>query len=296
MQNQTPNKNTPLLAAFTVNFLWGFDFIGLDYLARYFPSGFIAFSRVFISMLLIFLLTFIREGHIRINRKDWPLVFISGAAGITLYFYFESLGVSLTSGAFGSLVLATVPILGVIGDRIFFKKPITPIKTIAILASMGGVTMVILGDPDADVTGNFLGILVLLGAAVMWVAYIILVKPINEKYSLLQAMSGLYISGVICMLPLLIMDIGKLHPVPATPVIVLLGSTFLFMFVCELLSIYAIKYLSVTTVAAFENLIPLVTLIFSFLLFHETLTLVQIAGGVIIMAAVTCVSLQEGKE
>ena len=61
----------------------------------------------------------------------------------------------------------------------------------------------------------------------------------------------------------------------------------------EQLYVYAVGKLSPTTTSAFENVLPVTAVIFSFIFFGKMLTAVQIAGAIIILAAVTAIALIE---
>jgi drug/metabolite transporter (DMT)-like permease len=57
--------------------------------------------------------------------------------------------------------------------------------------------------------------------------------------------------------------------------------------------IYALSNLSVATTAIFMNLIPVFTFIFSYFIFGETLSPLQLFGAAVVIASVTVVTLQD---
>ncbi len=47
-------------------------------------------------------------------KEDYLNVFVAGAFGITIYFYFENNGVKYTSASAASLIIASIPVFSVI--------------------------------------------------------------------------------------------------------------------------------------------------------------------------------------
>ena len=62
------------------------------------------------------------------------------------------------------------------------------------------------------------------------------------------------------------------------------------------LYIYALDKLGVTTTILFVNLVPIVTVITSFILLHEKVTFIQLIGGAIIIFSVYMVTLNNSKK
>jgi drug/metabolite transporter (DMT)-like permease len=55
---------------------------------------------------------------------------------------------------------------------------------------------------------------------------------------------------------------------------------------------YALNHLGVSIAAIFMNLLPVVTFIASFIIFGETMKLIQLMGAVVVIGAVTIVTRQ----
>ena len=59
--------------------------------------------------------------------------------------------------------------------------------------------------------------------------------------------------------------------------------------------VYAIKHLSVTIVSAFENMLPVITIILSFFMYGTMLTAVQLTGAALIIGSVTFLVVNDQK-
>ena len=123
-------KGLALMAIIGVNFLWGLDFIAIEYMMGYLSPAMFTLIRLGIGVLVLVPLCLILRKGIRIHKEDRLRVFLAGAVGMAIYFSVESLGTGLTSASFSSLIMATVPIFGMLGDRLFFGNRITPLKIV----------------------------------------------------------------------------------------------------------------------------------------------------------------------
>lgn len=283
----------PLLAIIGVNFIWGFDFIAIEYMMGFMSPAMFTFVRLIIGSVLLTACVFLFRGGLHIKREDMPRIFISGAIGMSVYFTIENLGTGLTSASFSSLIMATVPIFGMIGDRIFYGNRITPLKVICILASILGVYLLVSGEPMGI---SAIGVLAMFAAAIAWTIYIVVVKPLYDKYDLLTLLTGLFLSGLIVQIPIVAVSQAVTHtPIVVTPmgILVTLATAIVCIIIGEFGYIYAVGKLSTTLVAAFENVLPVTAVIFSIFIFGKILTATQIIGGVIILIAVTTIAFLE---
>lgn len=283
----------PLLAIVGVNFIWGFDFIAIEYMMGFMSPTMFTFMRLVIGAVFLTIGTFLFRGGLHIRKEDMPRIFISGAIGMSVYFTIENLGTGLTSASFSSLIMATVPIFGMIGDRIFYGNKITPLKVVCILASILGVYLLVSGEPMGI---SAIGVLAMFAAAISWAIYIVVVKPLYDKYDLLTLLTGLFLSGLILQIPAVIITQAVTHaPVTVTPmgIVVTLATAIVCIIIGEFGYIYAVGKLSTTLVSAFENVLPVTAVIFSIFIFGKILTPMQIIGGVIILIAVTVIALLE---
>ena len=285
----------PLIAIIGVNFIWGFDFIAIEYMMHYVSPAVFTLARLAIGSILLTVCCFIFKKGIHIKKEDMPRIFISGSVGLALYFTVEHLGTALTSASFSAIILATVPIFGMIGDRIFFGNKITPLKVICILASILGVYLLVSGGA---MKVSLLGLLAMIASAIIWAFYIVYVKPLYAKYDLLTLLTGLFLSGLIVEIPTTFVYQAVTHaPITITPmgILVTVATAIVCIIVGEFCYIYSVGRLSTTLVASFENVLPLTTVIFSLVIFGTMLTGTQIVGGVIIMISVTIIALLEGR-
>lgn len=310
MDNTLSKKNRLAIAAVAfTNALWGLDVVAIDHMLDYIAPSSLVFYRAFISFLFLIIVVFLIEKQFYIRKKDWPRVFLSGALGMCFYLWLEGMGIHRTSGPMAALLLATVPLMGLAADRILYRKKVTFIKLAGVVASVIGVAIVMAGAEDGGFSGSLAGAIFILAAAFVWTSYIVLVKPLNDKYSLLTLLTGIMLAAWISSTVFLFFDwlalrIGTKEagltslpayenllslPVGIWPILVL--TSLICLVFGQFMYVYGVGKLSITKVAIFENILPLVTVITSFALYGHALTGIQIVGGLIIMAACTAVSI-----
>ncbi len=290
-------KHLAVTAVVFTNILWGFDFIAIDYMTEFMPASTLTFLRLLVGSIILILLVLLKEKRLYINKRDWPRVFFCGAVGMSLYTWLEGMGIHRTSGALASLILAMVPVFGLAADRLLYQKKMTPVKIIGVIGSMIGVVIVIAGSGEGGFSGSLVGIALMFAAAVAWTAYIVLVKPLNDIYSRTTLLTGIMISGMVTSFPLFLLGDSK-AVVSLTPKVwaVLILTTFICLIVGQFLYIFGVSRLSITNAAIFENILPIVAVIASLVLYGDSLTVVQMIGGAVIMAACTAVSVSEERK
>ena len=189
--------------------------------------------------------------------------------------------------------MATVPIFGMLGDRIIYGNRITPLKVVCILASILGVYLLVSGEPMGI---SVLGVLAMFAAAISWTIYIVVVKPLYDKYDLMTLLTGLFLSGLIVQTPVVIVSQIVTHAsLTVTPmgILVTLATAIVCIIIGEFGYIYAVGKLSTTLVAAFENVLPVTAVIFSIFIFGKILSAAQVVGGLLILISVTAIALLE---
>ena len=287
-------KTSPkhLLIIIGVNFLWGIDFIAIEYMMQFMSPAVFTLCRLGIGAVCLLAACFLFRGGLHIQRQDMLHVLVAGEIGMSLYFTVENLGTGLTSASFSSLIMATVPIFGMIGDRIVYGSKITPLKVVCVAASILGVYLLVSGEPMGI---NMLGLAAMFAAAILWAAYIVYTKKLFDKYDLLTLLTGLFAAGVIVQIPLTVISQGLSHtPITVTPmgIFVTIATAIVCIIIGQFGYVFAIGHLSPTVVSAFENVLPVTTVVLSIFIFGKMLTGVQVIGAVLIMVAVTVIAIK----
>jgi drug/metabolite transporter (DMT)-like permease len=142
-------------------------------------------------------------------------------------------------------------------------------------------------------SGNLLGYLYMGGAALCWVAYCFLTRPLFARCSQIHIVFWQSVFGFIGFLPFALAEHSR-WVMPGLPVI--LHVVFLGIF-CSAIAYWfyalSLKALGVAISAIFINFIPVVTAIAGFFIMGDRLHPIQWAGAVLVVAGVTLAMIEK---
>ncbi len=209
---------------------------------------------------------------------------LSAFIGVTLYFYFENNGVLRLTASESSLIVGTIPVVTILAEILFFRARPDKLVVLGIGLSFVGVALIVLRSESA--TSSPIGYLFMGGAALSWVAYGFITAPLSERYPMLAITFWQMVLGAIGCVPFAFVeqqDWGRLSAV------VLLNASFLGIFGSAIgywLYVIALEHLGPGKSSVFINLIPVVSVIASFVILGERLSALQILGGAIAILGV----------
>lgn len=282
----------PYLAIVFVMVIWGISFLSIKVTVNVLGAMTLAFSRFAIASVLLMIFLKIREPKTRLMKKDIPRMGLAGIVGISLYFFLENNGVKMTTASTASIIIATIPIFTILADYIFRGNRITLPKGLGVIFSFAGVYLIVGSSGKLDFSSRyFVGNMLMFGAALSWVLYSMLTKPLEKNYSGLAITTYQTVIATIVILPFTFFEQNQWSEVN---MIIVANILFLGIFCSALgyfLYIYTIRELGIGLVSIFVNLIPVITIICSYLVLDEKITPIQLVGGGIIIFAVYMVDL-----
>ena len=286
------NEQRKALAAIILCVLfWGYSFISIKIAVEVFPPMSLGLLRFAIALIFLLFIKLKFAPNEKLRRRDIPLLLGAGISGVTLYFFFENNGVSLVTASEASIAIGAIPVLTMLADWI--SRLISPNKKnpktaanqwIGAFISIAGVWLV--AGVSFSLSGSVKGYLYMAGAAVSWVAYSLLTRPLFDRCSRVYIVFWQTVAGFIGFIPFSIMEFPR-WGTPDLPVI--LHLVFLGIFCSALgywLYAHSLEVLGMSLTAVFINLIPLITVIFGFIFMKDRLTLLQWAGAILVVGGV----------
>jgi drug/metabolite transporter (DMT)-like permease len=157
------------------------------------------------------------RGGFRATRRDWRRVLLVGVVGYGFSLGLQFTGTRLSTAATASLVTSASPVFILLFGAWLLHEPVTGRRLAALaLASLGVVAVL---DPRTAVLGQraFLGNLALLGAALTWGLYSVLVKQASGYLNTLEVsfivlLGGLPIGVPLAWVELRTIGIGDITP------------------------------------------------------------------------------------
>lgn len=276
-----------------VNVMWGLSFIASKHaLNAGFTPMTLALARYVFATLFLVPILLGTEKKMTLHKEDIVPMVLSGLMGITFYYFFEYNGISRTSTVNASLILAAIPIITMAAEAVISRTRLRPLQVAGAVVSLGGVALIVLSGSDEG-QASLAGDLLILGAGVVWVAYIFISRRLRGKYSSLSMNAWQALTAVVTLIPMALCDPCDLTRIPWdgwAAVLILAG-------VCSALCYYlygnALHVMSPLASAIFINLIPLTTIVGGVALLGETLTWLTVLGGALIIGSIFMVNLQE---
>lgn len=273
--------------------MWGISFISIKISLTVFPPMNLAFYRYLLAAALLYPIIKKTAPNEKLQKKDFPMMAVAGILGITLYFFFENNGILRISANTASVIIAFLPIAASAAQVFFYKKRPSLITLAGIVASVAGVYLVL----GADISSKSIsGYLYMLGAVASFVAYLLVTKPLFDRYSDITITFYQSLFGSLAFLPFLLMETVRWDLMTVN-----IAGNFLYLAIfCSALAtyfyMYALNHLGVSVCAIFMNLSPIVTFIGSYVIFGELITLRQLFGTVIVILSVILVTVKEQPE
>ena len=180
--------------------IWGGMYVVSKVVLEIIPPFALVATRLILGILTLGILLAIRGG-LKITRAQFLQVFGVGLVGYGISLSLQFLGTKLSTAANGSLVTSATPAFVLLFAWIVLSEKITTRKFIALLLATLGVVAVI--DPrSAQLNPNlFLGNILLLGAAVTWALYSVLVRKATQNLDVLSFSFIAFIGGLPVAIP-----------------------------------------------------------------------------------------------
>lgn len=280
-----------LPALVTSMVIWGSIGIFRQYIP--FPSGMIAFCRGLVGMLFLLLVMLIAKKRPDIGawrRNLMPLCISGVLLGANWILLFESYNQNLkghTSVTVATICYYMAPVIVTLLAPLVLKERLTLKKAVCVGVAFGGVILVTLcsggqvGTEGSQVTG----ILLALGAAVMYAVIVLLNKKMRDISALDRTVAQLGISAVVMLPYTLIFE--PVYDLQINP-----GGVACLAVVCLLhtgvayaLYFGSIGHLQAQTAALCSYIDPVETVILSAIILQENVGVWGIVGAVLVIGA-----------
>ena len=257
------------------------------------PFGFILL-RVLGAAILFWLLSFLIKPE-KIQKKDWPRLIACSFLGMVINMLAFFKGLELSTPVNSSVIITISPIIVFIFSAILLKEKIQFLKTIGIISGFIGAVILVLYTSKTGINApNIpLGNVLFIVNSFAYGLYLVLVKPLIEKYNIITLLKWLFLLAVFLNLPVTFNEFVsvKWADLPIKDAVfpmlfVVVGTTF-----CTyLFNAYALRTLSPSTVSSFIYLQPIVGIVYAVSTKSDTLSLVSVTGMILIFIGIYLVT------
>jgi len=261
------------------------------------PSGFILL-RVTGAVTLFSLIYFLFVNE-RVAKKDIIRLAICGVFGVAInqLFFFE--GLNLTSPINAAIIMTINPVLVMIMSGLILYEKINARKGIGIvLGLIGASTLILHGGSVSGNTDYMVGNMFVFVNATSYGLYLVLVKPLMQKYHPFTVMFYVFAFGLLYVLPFGYTELLEVEWT-SFPSIIIWEVIFVVVcttFIAYLLNTSALRILNPSTVSIYIYLQPVLATIFAVWVGSDTISQNKIISAIIIFIGVYLVSVRSLKE
>ncbi len=273
-----------LLAGLAAASIWGGMYVVSKVVLEVIPPFALLTTRLVLGFLALWLVIAWRGGF-SLTKRQWLESLGVGLVGYGISLGFQFTGTKLSTAANGALVTSATPALVLPFAFLLLKEKITTRRLLAILVASLGVLAVI--DPRAaDLSSDlFLGNLSLLGAAVTWALYSVLVRKVTTSgTNLLQATAVFLLGGLPISIPFGVWEISTQGIGLITPGVI--GGILFLGIISTAIAMFLWNYAFAALPAGVASLTffaqPLVGALLGWFFLGEQITPLFVLGGVLI--------------
>jgi drug/metabolite transporter (DMT)-like permease len=287
------------LALLGANTIYGLNYvIAKGIMPDYLMPKAIIFTRVSVTVVVFGILHLLLPSQ-KVEKRDLVKLAICAVFGVAVnqLLFFEGLNLSTPINA--SIIITVIPVLILIFAHFILKEKITTIKVIGIIMGAGGAMMIILSAGSGDFkSATMLGNLLIFINAASWAFYLVLIKPLMEKYDSITVMKWVFFFGLLIIFPFTIhsfitSDFGVIpFKIWMSISFVVFGATIIAYF----LNNFSLKSVSPSVNGIYIYLQPLIAAVVSILFGKDQLTLVKSMAAILIMAGVYFVTRKPKKD
>lgn len=289
MKQTSSDLKTDLSLAF-IAVIWALNFSVIKATLTEFDPYTFNMVRFILAALFMWVVLIRKNAWITIRKEDWKWLIPLSLLGNLIYQGLFIIGINLTYAANAAVILGTIPIWVALFSHLFGVERITRFTAVGIFFASAGVLLIIMfgKNPISFGSDSFVGDLLITLSAIVWGAFTLFSKPFLSRYTPLQFSTFMATSGAISFM------IVAIPFLPAVRWASLSAAAWSGVIYSGLLSIglayliwnNGLKKVGVVRTAMYQNLVPVLGLLFGFLLLGEALEPLQYAGSAIVIAGI----------
>ena len=199
-----------------VNIIYGANYIiakGLM-LDKIGPSGFILLrvsGAILLFWLLLFFLYKYRNSNagdknpgnsVFIKRSDLPRLILCGVTGVAVNQLCFFNGLNLTSPINSAIIMTSNPILVLLISVFFMKEAVNKWRLAGVVAgAVGAISLIQLSKADVAGISSMEGDLLILLNSASYAVYLVLVKPLMQRYHPVTVIAWVFLFGFMIVMP-----------------------------------------------------------------------------------------------
>ena len=208
-----------------------------------------------------------------------------------LYFLCESYGIVYTSASFAGTIIAVIPVAGIVFDVFIMHSSVRPRQIVCAVLSAVGVAITTIGAEGMK--SSALGLVILLGAVAAGALFYVFSKKSGDHYNALEQTYVMFALGsLVYVIFALVQCRGQYQELifaAVTQPVFIIGVLYLAVlssvaaFIC--LNWGTVR-ITVSEASIFANLTTVISIAAGVVFLHESFSLFQVAGAIVIIGSV----------
>ncbi|MDQ3048109.1 MAG: DMT family transporter [Bacteroidota bacterium] len=282
------------LALIIVNIIYGANYsIAKEVMPAFAQPFAFVVMRVGGALVLFWLVSgaFVKE---KLDKKDFPRIALLAVCGVMVNQLLFLKGLSLTSPINASIIMISNPIVVLIFAAVILKERISFYKMAGIALGISGALLLLLFNNTFSFGSETIrGDVMILINSISWACYVVLVKPLMQKYNTITVVKWVFLFGFIYVLPFGFTEFMEISWSDIPPVIwacilfVVVATTF----IAYILNTYALKALSPSVVSIYIYLQPFLATLIAVIFGKDQLDARKVLSAALIILGVYLVSM-----
>lgn len=234
-----------------------------------------------------------RRGDLRLDGSDWRRMSLFAFLGYYGASFLNFIGLKTISAGLERLILFTYPTMVVLLMALFRKTPVTKYQAAALLATYGGILLVLVPGlretPDVGI-----GALFVLASALSFALYLLFVGDyISRLGSILFTSLVLLLATGMTFLHFLLFRPFRVLELPWEVYGLFLGLSVISTVIPVFMISEGIRRLGAGNTSIIASIGPVATILLAWLFLHEPVTLIQLAGTGLVLFGVWLVGWRQ---
>lgn len=229
-------------------------------------------------------------------RTEWRRVLLLSMLGVVLNMGFFIVGLEYTTAVNAVLVITSIPVFTYGIAVLMGREKLGPKRAIGIGIALAGV-LYLIGTSYQVSTRGALGDFFILLNCLCYSAFLVLARPMTQKYDALSLTTWMFVAGAIIYLPVgLAFGLRGQLGTASTEGLAWMGYIIIGASVLTyVLNTRVLRHVPASTVAIFTYVQPIFTAIAAYFLLEEPLAAKVIPAAVLVFAGVWLVARREPK-
>jgi drug/metabolite transporter (DMT)-like permease len=284
---QTRRWVVGLLAA-TLVLAWSFNYIAGKVALRHLDPLTLASFRLVLAGTIYLAIFLLAPRPVRLGWRDVPTFIVLGLCGVAINQGGFTISLDFTSIGHVAMIVAVGPVLVLLVAALAGQEKLTPVKIAGMVLSFAGVAMLAIQQGFRAHAGGLAGDLIALGAVTGFAFFVVLGKRVAHRYDTIAFGTFIHFTGAILMFPLAVhqalhLDWGRVGWAGWAG----LGYMAFFASVIGYLVFHKLLgYLTASSIASLNYLLPVVATTLGVLLLGEHIGRSFIAAAALVLGGV----------